>query len=391
MPAIPILLLLFLSSPRVSAEEEGELLVKVERTALPPASFKILHVFPLLRFSHGDEVPEGFDAVFWLQSHTARGYMGKEKIRFLLRGWERQTLELFVPGKEGAPPKAVPRLETSSHRSHLSFGPVEIEGLLPMTAHLYYGAIPAERWKGTYKRLYVLPATCLSGELPVGEKPVRFGLIDQNLNGRAFDLCTKNYREGDWIVIDGNGDGVFDVRHGNGEARSLTRLLLVGGQSWRVGSRDENLVLTPTDPPTARFRLDGFDKDASVRGWSFSAGTVERPLDEEGCFKVPRDTFRIYSYEWKKGDWTLRCYPLFKLGDLAPPDGDGLKVLEIGPAFRGTLEMKGPLEKRTFTFRGVGRADETLVLQKGKDRSSPTLVALDGGGKEVFRQAMKPG
>jgi hypothetical protein len=374
--------------------EEGETLTAVlEPTELPVTSFKSL--LGLTVTSDPRETPpEGYDSIF---DPTMRS--GRKRIpypgRFLHKGWTPEDVKICYRPEKGEVVE-LPRLKRGIYNYYLAFGPVHMKGMPPVTVHFYFpparmNAQNVDRWKKGRKMLYLVPARALTGEVCVGDMTFTLGLLDVNLNGSHADPCVEHARDGDWLLVDTNGDETFDIGYSNGESRGLTKCVRLGGKTWRLRCEGKTLSLTPVTLECYRLKIDGIGSDAVFYGWSVATGTVSGQVGADGCVDIPKDDFRPYSYQWVKDGWKVSA-SLRNLGVLSPPESGEAKVLTVGPKLRIQLTKRDQGEQTRFSFRCLGRGGESVTLYKGRTRvDAPVLVVTNGVGKEVLRQAMRYG
>ncbi|MHC5036696.1 MAG: hypothetical protein ACYTHM_05225 [Planctomycetota bacterium] len=343
--------------------------------------------------SSKEKPPPGFDSLFTGRFGAVRGkdnvLRGGIPFRFLHKGWEREKVRLFIQFTGGDP---IPlfRLDRSLNQYYIPFGPARIEGLPPLTLHFYYPTRNVEAWKTRAMRIYALPMACRAGTATVNGQKIKIGLLDRNLNGSVGDPCVAHVRDGDWVLIDKNQDGAFDIDTHRGEAKPLTRCLHIAGKDWAVVCKGNQLTLSSAKITKVKLRLEGIANPCRIYAWSAETGSIQTQLDEDGCITLPKGKCSLYTYQWTKGEWRLTG-SLRAVGVLDLKEGTANR-LKVGPSLRATLSgRQGPTGFR-FTFRCLGQAGESVTIYQGGRRvPPPTLVITDAKGEEVFRQAMRYG
>ncbi len=388
-------MILLLASAGLAAAENGPagetVTVKLKKTALPLSSFTQASAASHIRSSAPGNVPAGYDTLFVGRlgaERTPDGLeMGGVEVRFLHRGYDRASFEIFHCPKDGEPVR-LERLQGAVHAVYVAFGPLIIEGLPPLTVHFYYPTSKVEEWKQRPGRaLFVIPMECLSGEAVINGRKTAVGLYDRNLNLKYDDFCTLHTHDGDWLLVDGNGDGKFLVNAPGPDVMGFTRVVSLGGSFWKPSLKADELTLTPAAVDMFSVRLIGLGMPCKITGWSVLTGAVACDLDELSCAKFPKAAFRLYSYVWTRDNWQV-IGSLGVTGQRNPPDG-GIMELEAGPVLRGEVKKKsGEGSAAIYTFRCLGRAGETVTVMNMQKRVDPVFVIKDASGTEVFRKSI---
>ncbi|MHC4779934.1 MAG: hypothetical protein ACYTFG_15285 [Planctomycetota bacterium] len=387
MLATAALTVLLVVPGNLEAEETESVMVRLETTDLPLSSFQsLLGIY--VRSNAKRPAPDGYDTLFEVRPE---GKTEGKAVRILHRGWTKDTVQLFYMPPSGEPLE-IPRCPRNLNPYYLAFGAIQVEALPFVTLHFYFPPRNVERWKASpRKMLYVMPSECLAGHAVIDGRRIRVGLLDTNINARFGDSCRKHARDGDWILVDSNGDGRFSVTYSSSESRGITQRVILAGRTWAMKVVGETLILTPAPVETYKVRFSGLESPCAIFGWSKLTGSIKGSLDETGCIEVPRGEWIPYSYQWTKGDWRLSA-SLRSLGtQRAPFDGKTVEV-RVGPKLKFDLKKSETVEGTKVTFRCLGKGGESVTLYRnGKRVDAPVLVISDPDGEEVFRKTMKYG
>ncbi|GEM_PF-2757855 len=377
--------LMFPGPLRAETDDGERVEVLLEPELIPLSAYRNLGAGTYVRSAPPEQAEIGFDTLFTIA-------VGKEgrTLNIHHKGWRKEEVALFYTGEAGLP-EEIPRIEKGVHAYYLAFGPVEIDGVPPFTLHLYYPPRNVSRWRTGRKVLFLLPMECLAGELRLGERAFKVGLFDRNLNGTYTDPCLQHSREGDWFLVDVDGDGAFLLGYASkGESLGLTRYVQAGGGTWDVALEGQKLVLHPVSLSTCKVKIEGAGPSSRVFGWSYACGSIQGALDGEECIEVPEEKFLLYSYRMERGAWRLSG-SLRSCGVLDPAGAEGPLVVSVGPPVEKVLRSRLRGGDVHFSFSFAGRARERLTLYKDGNRIDLVLVVVDGEGKEVFREAMRYG
>lgn len=381
-------LVLLLAAAVPAAEPDGELRVALEPADLPLAAFTSL-IGTYVRTKPDAKAPDGFDGVFDLTLEDGRADRPLP-VQVLHRGWTGDDLKLFL-SVGGRDAEEIARCDGRIYPYYVAFGPVGLPGRPACTLHFF---VPPDERKAAAPRagiLYLVPAGCLKGQATIGGRTLTVGLLDINLNGDFGDACVKHARDGDWLLVDEDGDGAFRVGYRLAESKSLTRIVSLGGQTFSARLDGRTLVLSPASVECFKIRLEGLVAPCTVSGWSTATGDVSGTLDADGCIEVPRGGVGLFSYQVVKDGWRVTAN-LRALGTIEPPDSGDTRTVAVGPGFRLSLAHRPRGLDHHFTFQCLGRGGESVTLFDGKTRvAPPELVVTLPGGVEVERLAMKYG
>lgn len=326
-----------------------------------------------------------------------KGGAARRAIRLEVRGRGPEDARLFRIEESGLRME-VPRLETSGHG--VPFGPIELEGMLPLDAVANFMFQERPEWASMRKSLYLRPRQCLAGEVVLEGVRRRIGLMDQNFNGTFGDPCTPDLKDGDWLLFDHDGDGRFDLKKAASpkwmvekapEAVGLAPVLHFGGRWWAVRAGGATLRLEPLE---SRVLEVGFPSwyvcDLGIilpggQAWKIRLNADERSVT------VPRGS-ALAGYEVSMGPWLLSGrFPEPRA--LGEPDAGTVRV-EMGPPLRIKPSVRRVDEGFRFECQGMtGRGGERVEWNPGCStlRLGFELVIADAAGREVFRQAMSGG
>ncbi len=334
--------------------------------------------------------PQGYDCCWKVLLCGRQDSKGKEsggiQCVFLRKGWDYGTFKLFYM-PEGGRPQELQRIEKGINEYYVPFGPVKlpVPKLPPVLVHVYFPPRNVEAFRNSTspKQLYLTPCECLAAEAEIGGARRRLGLLDRTLNGGCLDLCRESVSDGDWVLIDDNGDGSFAISGSGPESRPLTRAVAIGGSYWAVSIAGTDLVLKPVPVPVFRLRVDGVRKPCKIFGWSDLTGNFAADLDEACSAEIPKDAFQLWSYDWTSGNFSLNG-SLRSTGRQKPPSG-GEQRISIGPLLKGTLEKQNEGRNIKFLFTCKGRGGESVNIDKDGKRQVPKIVIRRQDGTEVAR------
>ncbi len=380
---------LWISAGPVCGAETDGVVVRLAPHDLQLKSFNSVSAGTYVRSAARSQTPEGWDTLFVGKLGAVRSADGLEEggvaVRFLHKGFDRSTFSLWWWPMDGEPME-LPRLPETIHQVYVAFGPLKIDGRPKMTVHFHFPLTGVEQWKARPARLiYILPMECLAGEAQMDGRKIMVGLYDRGMNLSHCDFCTTHVHEGDWLLVDGNGDGRFAMSCPGPEVLGMTRIVNVGGRWWRPSVSGTDLLLSPASFETFPLRLVGLDGPCKVTGWSYLTGAFAADLDDVSCVEVPKADFRIYSYVCDRDGYRLIA-SVGAVGMRKPPDS-GVDEMTVGPALRGEILRKSIGDQKAFAFRCLGRAGENVTVFNGKARMEPVFVVTDSQGKELFSKA----
>jgi hypothetical protein len=367
--------------------------LKLEPVELPLSDFKSITAATYIRAGSQSGLPKGYHTLFEGKFGVRRDARGNERggvpIRFLHQGWDRETCKVYYwPGR--GRPIELPRLEKGLSTIYLPFGPLRLRGLPPLTVHFYFPTTNVEAWKRrTSKTMHILNMECLVGEAELCGKKLRIGILDRTLNRQFTDCCQKSLNDGDWFLVDADGDGSFSVSSASAEVRALTKAVHIADAWWRPSLRGKSLVLKPTKVAFAGLKIEGVEKPCQVSGWSYLTGNFKADLDDRNFVEIPKDKYMLYTYSWTKEKWRLSG-SIRSLGVRKPGSG-GVDRIRVGPTLVGKLQKSGEGRDTKFTFTLKGQGAENVTLYKDGKRVSPYFVVYRADGGEVFRQVCKFG
>jgi hypothetical protein len=372
--------------------------VRLSICELPLSSYGSMSAATYIR-STTQGVLEGFDLLYQGRLGTTRDSMtglamGGRELRFLQKGWDRDTLAFYAWPKGGVP-VALPRCKGGISTLFLSFGPARVKGFPLVTVHFIYPRKNIERWRASLRKIvYVLPMECLAGEVDLNGARRRIAVYDRTCNGRFNDVCRTSNREGDWILFDRNGDNRFGFRSRPTEVIPMTSVLRLAGSWWKVrvegkmGSRE--LVLTPAGVETFRLRLTGVPGSVKVRGWSYGSGLFEETLDAQGSIRLPRNRYRVYNYIASSGEFRFSA-TMRRRGVAAPPADGEVACLDVGPPFMGKITRYDRRGNTGFNFQLLDRAGGSVTLYRKDKRVQPVFVIRNADDEEVLRKTCRFG
>jgi len=259
---------------------------------------------------------------------------------------------------------------------------------------------------GVPTSLQVSSAAYCEGTVEVGGKQVKLAVVDGDSNGcfnnyyamprGARSTRGRLYASGDWILVDANSDGRYDVDSMGLEAFGCGRHLLVDGECYevKISSCGRRLSVEPAKARCGLLsRRGGGTFSAAFLTRSYGMLTV-RSTGEP--VKVPAGTYKLYACSFEAKDdagtvWratgqggssgqlirvvagkatTARFGPPLKIGVSASvyPSGS-VGSLRPGRTLRLSLEIKGQAGEgysgRSVTKSG-GRLDKPKVKITGR-------------------------
>jgi hypothetical protein len=307
---------------------------------------------------------------------------------------DARLFRLFPDGTEAE----VPRLAARSDWL-VPFGPVAVEGRLPIDVVVSYGFTERPEGESTWKKcLFLRPRQCLAGEIRIGETAHRIGLLDQNFNGAWADPCNNGIQDGDWLLFDEDGDGTFDLSATGSrsytaaapEARALGPVLRLAGRWWNVKASGRAIRLE--ERPTVVVEVEPL-------GWYGLGLTFSSPA----CGRIQADMGRsdrsvripagmaLENYGLNTGCWIVTG--AFDPPLAVAPDGETFR-LALGPPYRLRPVVQRAGDGFRFECRGfAGRAGETAnrMPDCSTRRLGFELVVADSEGREVLRQPLSGG
>jgi hypothetical protein len=287
----------------------------------------------------------------------------------------RERLQLAKPIKDRDAVGGLPRL---------SYGPIRCS--------LAAGAIEIVIERDAQGRFWVLPGAYREGSIGLAGRDYRVALVDCDYDGR-YDraICTDDRPLGgwltDWMAIDRNRDGRFDVAYsGRWEIQPLTPVWAVGESLFRAKVEPDGSVVRLEPAGLGMGLLDVGTPDSELLVVGLSG--VMRLTGGEGKWWLPEGPYSCWSVRLRyteaatKRTWTLadagnprdlRGFEIEKDQTLSRPIGGPLKVTR--PAWGGASVEQDRVTPESSVVDQAGIAYR-VIERDGQRVGQPPGMAL---------------
>jgi hypothetical protein len=246
--------------------------------------------------------------------------------------------------------------------------------------------------------LHLLPTGYYEGEVTLGERKVKIGIADTNLNGKLGDRTGGMEQEGDALLVDFDGDGTFgspaDLALGaveslEAEVYYLTALTqMPDGNFYRlkVAEDGSRLWLTREDLPTGKVRMAC---ERFLLGLTGEGGVLlVRGRDSEAT--LPVGSYQVFWVVMGKADgqgkiWRAMLIFARKSARLRVA-AEKITDLPFGPPFKLNLSAEPSGREWNFSLTLEDKAGNELTgisTPDGKRPPEPTLTITDAQGKVI--------
>jgi hypothetical protein len=247
----------------------------------------------------------------------------------------------------------------------------------------------------------VIPGGYMGGTVDLDGKTVKVGVVDTNANGVYGDCFTAEF-SGDLLLIDRNGNGVFDP--GNyastaslfeGEMLPLLSSMPLSGDGLvQVVVKDSTIAFAPDTSPTGTIEFDGAKAGTVVVNGP--KGLMFAGPGENRC-KLPVGSYKVLALEYKvvdaKGaEWSFGVGPTPNK-DLVVAAEKPL-VLKCGAPLSVTLKDTPMQGVHSFSLSISDRSGaplSNLADAKGGRPEAPKLTITDAKGKLIQSLAFSYG
>ncbi len=223
------------------------------------------------------------------------------------------------------------------------------------------------------------------GKVNFGGVEKRIQLIDGNVNG-AFNDIASNFRQSDWVVVDGDDAG----------QRYLGSMIEVDGRLFRIEvSKDGACVKVrkAEDVTLGKVRVPSDVSEFTAYGEN--GYFVRKPV--HGQFSLPAGHYRMFRWTIDRKDnrgvpWTLMGYNFPDSANFVVSP-DNAPSLEIGEPIRALLAATNTSERQVaFSLRFQGQHNEAVEMLRNRQRpAGPKLSLVDDKGALVATRSFQFG
>ncbi len=295
----------------------------------------------------------------WMDWNNDKTFTGDEKLMGTAAAQGKEKFVLFGPVKR-------------------SWAARELECCFVVHNDSHIHCVPVGYWEGT---------------VSLGNRAVKLGLIDANLNGFWNDrLTVPQSQEADVLLLDFDGNGTFDageVHLLSGEVYYLTNLVHMPDEAFyrlKVAEGKPVVLLERDKSPTGKVKVAGDRFQLLVTGQD----GVLLVRGKDGEASLPVGSYQIYGMTVGKKDDAGRLW--LANADFHPspirirvPQGKDID-LPCGPPFKLVFNVER--EGRTFEFslslEDKGGHDlEGVFMPNMEPPPEPALVIADAKGKVI--------